>query len=72
MSVSAFQILIHELAQHGQTTYKALCRKYPDYAYENFTAAVYKARRLGIAEQARGKSQPIVAIGCCPCCGRKL
>lgn len=68
--MTAYQLLLHELATHGQTTYAALCRTYPDYDY--FTAAVLKARRLGIVEQARGKNRPIVAVGCCPCCGRTL
>lgn len=70
--MTAYTILLHEVAAHGQTTYKALMRKYSAYSYESWTAAVYKARRLGIVETARGKNKPIVAVGECPCCGRAL
>ena len=70
--MTAYTILLHELAAHGQTTYKALMRKYSAYSYESWTAAVYKARRLDDAQPARGQNKPIVAVGECPCCGRKL
>lgn len=70
--MTAYQLLLHELAQHGQTTYAALCKKYPAYDYYCFTSAVLKARRLGIVAKSSGHGTPIVAIGCCPCCGRKL
>lgn len=67
------QILMHELAQHGATTYKALVRTYEahGYTYFGFTAAVCHARKLGIVAPA-SRGGAITAVGACPCCGREL
>lgn len=69
---SAFAILLRELAAHGSVTYTQLLRRHPQFNRDNFAAAVYKARRAGIAVDNPGRGKPIVAAGACPCCGRKL
>lgn len=66
-------LLLHELATRGETTYTRLMRVYggQGYNYEGFTAAVCRARKLGIVAP-RDKSGRIVPMGCCPTCGQKL
>lgn len=70
--MTAFTILIHELARHGQVTYAQLLRRHPSWRFGNFAAAVYKARKRGIVKKERGRGTPIVVCGECPCCGRPL
>lgn len=69
---SAFAMLLRELAAHGSVTYQQLMRRHPQFGRDNFAAAVFKARKLGIALDNPGRGKPIVAAGACPCCGRKL
>ena len=71
--MSAFQILIRELARHGTITYAELLRRHGHtYDASHFGHAVHKARKLGLATKDKGRGTPIVATGACPCCGRKL
>lgn len=74
--MSAFTILIAELALRGATTYARLVRVYGDhYDYFSFTAAVHRARELGLVAPPTGKrGGPITpARGArCPCCGREI
>lgn len=71
--MSAFQILISELAQRSTITYADLLRRHGKrYDYTDFTHAVWKARKLGLVTNDKGRGKPIVATGACPCCGRKL
>lgn len=70
--MSAYQILIAELAKHGSVTYAQLLRRHPAYDMDHFAHAVWKAKRLGLATKDKGRGAPIVAVGACPCCERKL
>lgn len=73
--MTAYQLLITELARHGRTTYAALLRRYGHiYEFDHFAHAVRKARKLGIVTPDGGKGKPIVltAGAVCACCGRKL
>ena len=73
--MTAYQLLITELAKHGRTTYTLLLRRYGHiYDFEHFASAVYKARKLGIVTSDKGRGKPIVlaAGAVCPCCGRTL
>lgn len=70
--MTAYQILMHELATHGRTTYQELCDRYPEYDANNYAAAVYKARKLGIVRREGRRRVVIIATGACPCCGRQL
>lgn len=70
--MSAFDILVTELARHGSVTYAQLLRRHPTYSMTNFANAVHTARKLGLATKEGGHGTPIVAVGCCPTCGRKL
>lgn len=70
---SAFAVLMRELAQHHSVTYAHLMRRHgARFDLVNFASAVHKARRMGIVLDDPGKHKPIVAVGACPCCGRKL
>jgi len=70
--MTAYQILIHELATRGRVTYAELCQRHPEYERNNYVAAVYKARKRGLVVTEGRKGAVIVAIGACPCCGRTL
>jgi hypothetical protein len=72
--MTAYRLLLHELARSGgRTTYAALQRRYGTlFDANSFAVAVYKARQRGVVVDDGGRGKPIVAVGCCPCCGRKL
>ena len=70
------EVVMHELSQHGRTTYADLMATYGPrgYTMRGFCVAVHRARRTGaIAPMQPGlRSHPIVAVGACPSCGRAL
>lgn len=74
--MTAYQVLMHELAAHGVTTYKRLLAQYEaqGYSYEMFTQAVYKAKLAGLVTRENRHDAPIVAVpgATCPCCGHPL
>lgn len=74
--MTAFTILMNELATRGVTTYARLVQRYgARYDYFSFTAAVHKARKLGLVAPptgTRGGPIEIVAGARCPCCGREF
>jgi hypothetical protein len=70
--MTAYQILMHELAAHGRVTYAELCARHPEYDHVNYSNAVYKARKLGIVRTEGRKNVVIIATGACPCCGRAI
>lgn len=72
------EVLLHELVQHGRTTYRELMEKYGDQGYtiDSFRAAVKVAADQGLIK-GPGKGHHggyIVKTGesHCPCCGRAL
>lgn len=70
--MTAYQILLHELAAHGRVTYAELVTRHPEYDQYNYVAAVYKARKRGLVVIEGRKGAVIVAVGACPCCGQPL
>jgi hypothetical protein len=70
------QLLLHELAQYGRTTYLDLLATYAESGYDidGFRAAVYRLRKAGVVAPAvPGQTRGVIfAAGACPCCGREL
>ena len=66
------QILLRELAQHGKVTYHELLTRYPDHDYVGFTQAALRLEQRGVLTRPEHHGGPLVAVGACPCCGRRL